>query len=53
MEEDNAAGQERPAAEQFPTVTKVRELEAWVRSVGGFQHTYCDSFQVRSINLHY
>ena len=23
----------------------MRELEAWVRSVHGFQHTYCDSFQ--------
>ena len=46
-EEDEAAGHERPAAELFPMVTKVRELETWVRSVGGFQHTYCDSFQVR------
>lgn len=27
------------------TVHRVRELEAWVRKVGGFQHTYCDSFQ--------
>ena len=38
-----------PEAEQagtvFPTVSRVRQLEAWVRSVGGFQHTYCDSFQ--------
>lgn len=49
-EEDEAAGHERPAAELFPTVTKVRELEAWVRTVGGFQHTYCDSFQVRPNN---
>lgn len=29
----------------FPMVSRVRELEAWLRSVGGFQHTYCDSFQ--------
>lgn len=31
----------------FTTVKRVRALEAWVRSVGGFQHTYCDSFQSR------
>jgi delta24-sterol reductase len=31
--------------ELFPMVTRVRKLEAWLRSVGGFQHTYCDSFQ--------
>ena len=37
---------ERPN-EPCAVVTKVRELEAWVRSVGGFQHTYCDSFQTR------
>lgn len=48
--EAEADGQERPAAELFPTVTKVRELEAFVRSVGGFQHTYCDSFQVRRLS---
>merc|ERR1712216_159351 len=29
----------------YPMLTKVRELEAWLREVGGFQHTYCDSFQ--------
>jgi delta24-sterol reductase len=29
----------------FKTVTEVRKLEAWIRDVGGFQHTYCDSFQ--------
>jgi hypothetical protein len=29
----------------FPMVSKVRELEAWLREVKGFQHTYCDSFQ--------
>jgi Delta24-sterol reductase len=29
----------------FKTVHAVRELEAWIRSVGGFQHSYCDSFQ--------
>ena len=29
----------------FPMVTRVRELEAWLRANGGFQHTYCDSFQ--------
>ena len=25
----------------------MRQLEAWLRKVGGFQHTYCDSFQTR------
>lgn len=29
------------------TVHRVRELESWIRRVGGFQHTYCDSFQTR------
>jgi len=29
----------------YPMVTKVRRLEAWLRDIGGFQHTYCDSFQ--------
>jgi len=38
---------ERPN-EPCAVVTKVRELEAWVRSVGGFQHTYCDSFQTEA-----
>ena len=31
----------------FSVVKRVRALEAWVRSVRGFQHTYCDSFQSR------
>ena len=31
--------------ETFPMVSRVRRLEAWLRRVGGFQHTYCDSFQ--------
>jgi delta24-sterol reductase len=29
---------------RFPTVTKVRALEAKARSLGGFLHTYCDVF---------
>ena len=29
----------------FPMVSRVRKLERWLREVGGFQHTYCDSFQ--------
>lgn len=29
----------------FQTLHKVRELEAQIRSVGGFQHTYCDTIQ--------
>lgn len=29
----------------FPMLTNVRQLEGWIRSAGGFQHTYCDSFQ--------
>ncbi len=29
----------------FPMVKSVRRLEGWLRSVRGFQHTYCDSFQ--------
>ena len=29
----------------YPMITKVRKLEAKLRLVGGFQHTYCDSFQ--------
>ena len=28
--------------DHFPTVTKVRQLEHKVRSLGGFLHTYCD-----------
>ena len=32
----------------FKTVHAVRELEAWIRKVGGFQHTYCDSFQSKA-----
>ena len=31
--------------EPCAVVSKVRALEKWVRDVGGFQHTYCDSFQ--------
>jgi len=31
----------------FPTLRKVRELEALIRSVGGFQHTYCDTLQTQ------
>ena len=31
----------------FKTVTKVRALEQRLREIGGFQHTYCDSFQKR------
>ena len=26
-------------------ITKVRRLEALLREIRGFQHTYCDSFQ--------
>ena len=29
----------------FPMIHRVRELEAWLRDVRGFQHTYCDSMQ--------
>merc|ERR1712091_402795 len=29
----------------FPMVTRVRQLESWIRDHKGFQHTYCDSFQ--------
>lgn len=32
---------------QFKTITAVRRLEAHIRSVGGFAHTYCDSFQTQ------
>ena len=28
-------------------MTQVRALEQYLREVGGFQHTYCDSFQKR------
>ena len=31
----------------FRTIHAVRELEAWLASVGGFQHSYCDSFLSR------
>ena len=31
----------------YKTVTEVRGLEQFIRDVGGFQHTYCDSFQLR------
>ncbi len=34
----------REGDERFPTVTRVRELEREVRSLGGFLHTYCDVF---------
>jgi len=33
------------SAYPFRMATAVRQLESWIRSVGGFQHTYCDSFQ--------
>ena len=26
----------------------MRRLEAWLRDNGGFQHTYCDSFQTEA-----
>jgi Delta24-sterol reductase len=29
----------------FPMIGRVRKLENWLRQNGGFQHTYCDSFQ--------
>ena len=32
----------REGAENYPTITKVRELEAMVRDRGGFLHTYVD-----------
>jgi Delta24-sterol reductase len=32
---------------RFPTISKVRELDAMVREWGGFQHTYCDVFATR------
>ena len=31
----------------FKTISAVRELEAWIRGAGGFQHSYCDSFLSR------
>jgi delta24-sterol reductase len=31
----------------FKTIHAVRELEAWLASAGGFQHSYCDSFLAR------
>ena len=30
---------------EFKTVLAVRKLEQIIREIGGFQHTYCDSFQ--------
>jgi len=33
---------------RFPTLHRVRELEALIREVGGFQHTYCDTLQSRA-----
>lgn len=41
-------GRPKPVREgslTFPTIHKVREWEKHIRNVGGFQHTYCDSFQ--------
>ena len=35
------------AGRPFKTVAAVRKLEAYIRSVRGFQHTYCDSFQTK------
>ncbi len=32
---------------QYPTVTRVRQLEARVRELGGFLHTYVDVFSTR------
>ena len=32
---------------EFKTVLAVRELEQIIRDIGGFQHTYCDSFQTK------
>ena len=32
---------------KYKTVTAVRGMEWLVRKVGGFQHTYCDSFQTK------
>lgn len=32
---------------RFPTITKVKEVEALVREWGGFQHTYCDVFATK------
>ena len=31
----------------FPTIHAIRGLERLIRSVNGFQHTYCDTFQTR------
>jgi hypothetical protein len=39
------AAVKRSPAGLFPMATRVRRLEAWLRDNGGFQHTYCDSFQ--------
>lgn len=33
---------------QFKTLHAVREFEGAIRDVGGFQHTYCDSFMTES-----
>jgi Delta24-sterol reductase len=32
----------RNGSTSFPTITKIRELDAMVRAWGGFVHTYCD-----------
>ena len=37
-----------PCQRPYKTVTSVRALERHIRTVGGFQHTYCDGFQQRS-----
>jgi len=38
----------RDGDEQFPAVTRVRELEQKARSLGGFLHTYCDVFSTEA-----
>jgi len=38
----------RDGDEQFPAVTRVRELERKARSIGGFLHTYCDVFSTEA-----
>ena len=38
----------RDGDEKFPAVTRVRELERKVRSIGGFLHTYCDVFSTEA-----
>jgi len=36
---------ENDTFELFPMIGRVRLLEKWLRENGGFQYTYCDSFQ--------